>query len=456
MISVLLLTVGLVLLVRGLIGRRTDDHPYCRACGFDLTGRAADSTRCPECGRDVTQASAIRHGHRQRRGGLIAGGVAALLLGLVFVGPLVITSATSFDTQPYKPMWMLQREVRSGNAPVRGAALLELERRYKDGLLSSGGVASLVTLALDVQGDPTKPWNTKWGDIVELGRAKQQVSDEQWSRYARQAVPFNLLVRSKVRRRDPLTVGLQITNARVGNRIRLRAVYDSRDQRLIVDNLELPTEKDRGYSSGSFGLTFGGGGTHYEKYDIGPLLGQLGDGKHTVRYRSKIYVREHDDDTQALTVVDVDLTADIDLRPTNEPAITLTTDAALRDGMQRALTVEQMSVGRYQKDAGRLTVHLGGVPAGLGHTVWVRADEREWKVGQIACPAGKNNASYGLNGDLAGFPPDVTTVEVRLRPEPNIAAESIDTYDIWGEEIVIPDVKVERPAPPNPASGGGQ
>ena len=34
----LLLVAGIVLTVRGLRGRRVDDHPHCRKCGFDLIG----------------------------------------------------------------------------------------------------------------------------------------------------------------------------------------------------------------------------------------------------------------------------------------------------------------------------------------------------------------------------------------------------------------------------------
>ena len=435
---------GLLLLIRGMIGRRIDDHPLCRSCGFDLTGRAEGSTRCPECGRDVTVAGAIRIGHRQRRGGIIAAGAAAILLCLLVAAPVIIASATSFDPQPYKPMWMLQREARSGNVPTRDAALLELERRYKDGKLSTGDVASLVSLALDVQADSSKTWNPRWGNIVELGRRKQNVSDEQWARYARQAVPFRLLVRSKVRRGDPLTVGLQMINARVGDNPRFTAAYDARDLRFAINDLELPHPQGRGTSMGSSGLHHGGGSTSFPQFDLTPLLDRLSDGKHTVRYRSKLYVREGQDDTRAVAVVDIDETAEVDIRPRSEPAIGMTTDPALRDAMEQTLTINAVSVGDYQNNAGQLTISIGGVPAGLGHTVWVCAGGREWKVGQVACPAGKNNFGFGLNGDLTGLPPDVAAVEVRLRPAPDVAAQSIDTYDIWGNEIVLKNVPVRR------------
>ncbi|HMO25608.1 MAG TPA: hypothetical protein PKB10_05015 [Tepidisphaeraceae bacterium] len=39
--------------------RPTSDHPACRKCGHDLFGLPTTSTRCPECGTDLTIARAI-------------------------------------------------------------------------------------------------------------------------------------------------------------------------------------------------------------------------------------------------------------------------------------------------------------------------------------------------------------------------------------------------------------
>src|SRR5687768_14327483 len=100
--------VGAVLLWRGWRGVRGGDHPTCRRCNFDLFGRPADSTVCPECGADVTRKRAIVTGQRQRRGGLAVTGAIALVLGLAASGLFGWQVGRTVEWQRYKPVaWLL-------------------------------------------------------------------------------------------------------------------------------------------------------------------------------------------------------------------------------------------------------------------------------------------------------------------------------------------------------------
>src|SRR5438093_6568803 len=74
--------IGAALLWRGLRGRRVGDHTYCRRCGFNLFGSAADLKVCPECGADLTIPRATVIGVLQRRWGLAGGGAIMLLPAL--------------------------------------------------------------------------------------------------------------------------------------------------------------------------------------------------------------------------------------------------------------------------------------------------------------------------------------------------------------------------------------
>src|SRR5690242_13672777 len=85
----LLVIFGAFLLIRGLRGRKIDDHPLCRRCGFDLIGLPHDVKTCSECGADVSSPRAVRIGHRRRRAGMVWAGallISPVVLGVALVG----------------------------------------------------------------------------------------------------------------------------------------------------------------------------------------------------------------------------------------------------------------------------------------------------------------------------------------------------------------------------------
>jgi hypothetical protein len=100
--------VGVALMFVGMCGRRVDDHPICRRCGFDLFGRPEGSTICSECGGDLTKRRAIRDGRRVRRGGMIAIGALLLSITLTLGGGAGYAAYTITDWQPHKPvLWLV-------------------------------------------------------------------------------------------------------------------------------------------------------------------------------------------------------------------------------------------------------------------------------------------------------------------------------------------------------------
>ena len=196
--SGLIALAGVVLIVFAWRGRRVDDHPLCRRCGFDLTGRPPDSTRCAECGADVTRPRATRIGHRRRRGGVMVVGVALALPAMLVLVAVVFVRMQDFELTPYKPNWLLARDVVSGNdGRAKAKGLAELTRRLQAGSrVSDRSVASVAAVCLANQGDRTLPWNPAWGHFLEAARAAEQLPDEAWGRYASQGVQLELYLRS--------------------------------------------------------------------------------------------------------------------------------------------------------------------------------------------------------------------------------------------------------------------
>ena len=117
-VPLLLVVVAFCLLVVGWRGRVVGAQPVCRKCGFDLTGRPAASTACPECGADLRKLHAIRSGHVQRRKGIFLTGVVLMLMSATWVGLTGLIAVQNVDLSPYEPLWMLVREMGSSDSLV--------------------------------------------------------------------------------------------------------------------------------------------------------------------------------------------------------------------------------------------------------------------------------------------------------------------------------------------------
>ena len=197
LISGLILAFGVGLLVYALRGRRTDNHPICRKCGFDLFG-LDQAVRCPECGSELS-ASAIRIGHRRIRRRMLAGGLVLAIPAVALIATVITLNVRKTNFQTIKPIWWL---IRDDDA----AAATELNRRLGLKALSAGEIAKVTDAALRWQADAKHTWVAGWGDFIEAARSAGDVSDEQWRRYAQNAATITVEARPEIRRGDRLPV----------------------------------------------------------------------------------------------------------------------------------------------------------------------------------------------------------------------------------------------------------
>jgi len=218
---------GIVLAWLGRRGWRVDDHPLCRRCGFDLTGRPDTSTRCAECGADLSARRAIRIGNRVRRPGWQAVGLALFLTGLVPLATFGLAYVRSLDPESLKPLFWVTADALGDDPGARKVAFAELQRRVATGRLSRGAIAAFVVDILAWQADVARPWSTNAGNFLEDARdadvptgAQRLVSDEQWVRYARQALRVSVRARSHVTAGDPLPLIVTRHLPRAGSRSR--------------------------------------------------------------------------------------------------------------------------------------------------------------------------------------------------------------------------------------------
>jgi hypothetical protein len=437
------LLAGAVLLIVGLRGRRVDDHPICRKCGFDLFGKPQGSTICSECGADLTRPHAIANGRRVRRGGMLfAGGalLAILLAGGGGAGWIVLNSS---DWWEYAPVWYLRNEASGLDPKARDAALTQLATRLGVGKLSQQQIDGLMDQALVVQGDVKQTWVPGWGDLVESANAGGKLSKERWDKYLTQAPNLKLIVRPELRRGDKLPYWIHNQPARVGSKSSISVTHSIKQWTIGP----VTHRSEDGSSMGSM-LSTTGGGASGSSFDIAKHLDPIPDGPQTMRITFDLtFARGWNAPRMATSTLE--LSAPLNLHPANEPTAHFNNDPTLRAGVEKALTVSFAEYGQtWNSKYLNLTIMVGGVPVGIGYDVYARfggAGGREQKIGSFACPKGTNNHGWSCGGDVNPF--DDARIDIVLKPSLEAAIASIDTFEVWNGEVVIKDVVVKRMTP---------
>ena len=453
LLFILLLLIGVLLFVRGLRGVRTDDHPICRKCGFDLTGRPEGSDKCSECGADLTRPRAIRHGHRRRRPVALTFGLAMILLLIGLVGVIGWEQIRGFDPYQITPTWYLLREIRyeAGGAGVPVAAWQELNRRLGNGNLSKDHIARASDAALAIQGDRSKSWHTAVGDFIESARKRGDLAQEKWAGYARQAPTITVTLRPQVRRGDDdLPARIASGGARVGTNSHLRVRID--DPITALGDLLQPPPKRSGSGYTGFGLSAGGGGASTSRtFQLDPRATAADSalGAHEATVHVKVQMRDDGHDTTPPIVEwEEDFKAAWQLVPADTETLKLIDDDTFRQAVEQGTKIKYLGnggSGSGQRDYFRLELQFRRIPVPLAHSVILRAaDGREWKFTSITL--GRGDIDYSTGGMIKGL--DVGSVDLIFRPDPKAARGTVEVTELWNREFTIKNVPVQGPVSP--------
>ncbi len=486
-VLLLALLAGAALLWRGLRGRTVDDHPLCRRCRFDLTGLPAGRANCPECGADLAAPQSKIVGHRERRRGPVALGLALLIPALLAGGGAAWWAGSDFDFTPHKPVWLLVRQADGPAAPGTDAAREELFRRLAAGELSGPQMAGLTGLAvrrvaaapaawptrwglavlagfqggtlsaaqtdavtdraLAIQSDPAIPWDFAWGDWVEQARAAGKASDARWRRYARQAVP-PLTVRVRPR----VAAGVEAFAGEVTLPGR-RGANDSQVILLVVGERtrfdDAPWHLPLNYMTQNSSLgSPGSAGALAEPFIVNsptppsPLVAWLSPGRHRLAVRAKVIVQESYSRPPLVEWTE-EPAADFTVLPLGESSTVPVKDPAAEPAVLAALRVRQLE--RDESDPAFVGFYLEPrkPPVGLSFDLFLRdAAGREWPMSGVTQKAGRSISTY-VGGKAAGLA--AGPVDVLLRPSRMRAEGSLDLTSYWGRPAILRGVKLRPP-----------
>ena len=266
-----------LLLAWGRRGRKVNDHPICRKCGFDLFGLPPGAATCSECGADLRRRRAILPGATRPHRKAVATAVLLLVPAVACLGYHGWSAATDVPFVQRKPVWWLLNDASASDPVARDEAFTELTLRFRGGRLSDTRLEQVVDRALALQADRRRTWLPRWGDFVEEAYRAGRVPADTWRTYVRNAPEFELVATERFKRGDRAWLELIERPSRVGSKQDL--VLRVHRRLTVVDERGGRFTRDFGsvqYGVGGQSLLKGGWSLPLND----GVIGRLADGRH--------------------------------------------------------------------------------------------------------------------------------------------------------------------------------
>jgi hypothetical protein len=453
MASAGMLVVGLILILMGLRGRRIDEHPLCRRCGFDLVARPEGAENCSECGAGLGRRRAIRIGNRAKRWGFALLGLLLVLEMGAWLAVQGVQELKRRDLTAYKPVGWLVAEARGKDAQQSDAAMKRLVQLFNDGELNDRQNRKVVGLILAAQADASRNWSKELGLALEQAYEQGRLKEEEWQTYWRQAWNVSIRVRGEVSRGGdlPLLVVTGVVPRDSGRVPNANAVIT----RVKLQGMELVVPP---FAPPRPSRPTGGVRDRTVTLSLLPLAAKLRDGPQTVEAEVVLHLYEMKNVLQRRGEVPtkrivVPVRAEFLLHPPEHPTVVLMSDQELRTEMQESITTEGIYVSRRQGSIEQdmsCRITISKPPCHTAFTVSVRQRGLEWQLGVVECDQ-RTSGTVELTGRADEL--SETKAELVLRPAPQQAASTVHVKEIWGDAVILGGVPVKneihRPLPAN-------
>ena len=462
--------VFLALVIWARRGKRTDRHPVCRKCGYDLHGTNLETLPdCPECGTQIYSRKQLRLGNRQpRRPQAYLFGLLALL---ALAGTMTFAGlwAKDYDWNRVKPVpWLIEEASDPSNPNRADAALTELTRRDDNGMLSYQQRMTLLAEALDYQADKSKAWDDRWGTWVSRGRTDGLVSDADWERYLIQAADFRLKVRERINEGQPFVVSGEFISPFRGDNSITGIDYFTEDAlhtvRRVQDDaiIDLPVLEFKD----SYGF-----GTRYFRDHHSKGFDKLPPGVYelTVAATLRGHEPDHDEggffsDNEHYEVEEVELKTRFEVFPVNKPQIKAIHDPALK---LQAAKYMHASLGTFLAPEARIeysdrTNHFFveyGIPSpdipypcSFDVEAYIEGVKADFVENVVLDPVVTGSHSFFLTnfrlpeqfqaGNSPDNPPTVDQFTLKLIPNPEYLKRDLDGYEYLDHVIELRDIPI--------------
>lgn len=210
-----LIIIGSVLFLLGKRGRKLNNHPQCRDCGFDLDGVYPKTITCPECGSGLRRPKAVRSCVRARMPIVMTLGLLIALLPLAPLFMFVYATATGTNMTKHTPTGLLLVQLRYSSQQTQKQIAGELLDRLIRKELDKAQSARIAENILERQADPAMPWDDEWGDVMERLQLNGELSKEQLARFNKQSLVLSAKCRPAVRAGDTLPILFTVESTRV-------------------------------------------------------------------------------------------------------------------------------------------------------------------------------------------------------------------------------------------------
>jgi hypothetical protein len=327
-------------------------------------------------------------------------------------------------------------------------------------------VNDLIDLVLKQQADRTLPWRTEMGDLIEKRWLAGALDRDIWEQYTGQFLVdiYKLEVRPRIEigSSGGVRVRRNVQDLRCGSGKYIEFLLREKNGvtrvgSTIVARVDLPGTTQIGHDNS--GLYSSSSGLLTEQ-----LWDAIEPGRHKITFEAELAILESfsPDASEGLDVFasrKATFETEATFLPAGQSTVKVNVDPAIKAEVDHAFTIKRVETKRIEtgplsrpttsepttgeKYFARVVLDFQSRPIDNVFTIVLKDGEHEYKAGSEAhvIKAEENNGLISMApiaADLSG-----KRVDVILRPNPDAAENSIDLFEIWGEEIVFNDVLVQ-------------